>query len=253
MLHTPVRDRLEQFRQISAAAGYPYHRLAWRMQNLFDGVDWRGKRICEIGCGEGLMSLYLALNGAESVVGLDPEAKGAQRGRMARLEGHVAALGVDNFAYIPDFFSASHFAPNSLDILFSVNVIEHIHETKLPLHRDPTATEAYERFFGEMLTVLKPGGGVIIANCSRYSLWALVSEATHYRLKTPIRAMHGVYWALHQSPGTWARLARGAGFGRTRIHWRVPHQLRRAGWLADNPLFQYVTFADYMVKAWKPA
>ena len=51
------------------------------LRALQRAVDWRGKRILEIGCGDGLLTLRLASLRPASIEALDPD---PQRIRLAR-------------------------------------------------------------------------------------------------------------------------------------------------------------------------
>ena len=48
---------------------------------LQKALDWRGKRVLEMGCGDGRLTLQLAALGPRSIEALDPD---AQRIRLAR-------------------------------------------------------------------------------------------------------------------------------------------------------------------------
>src|SRR5438067_4566581 len=47
------------------------------MQSLFRGVQFDGKRVLDIGGGDGIYSFYAAARGATEVMCLEPEARGA--------------------------------------------------------------------------------------------------------------------------------------------------------------------------------
>jgi len=51
-------------------------------------INWRGKRVLEIGCGEGRLTQRLAMLGAD-VNGIDPDPKSIRRARTA-LPGRFA-------------------------------------------------------------------------------------------------------------------------------------------------------------------
>jgi cyclopropane fatty-acyl-phospholipid synthase-like methyltransferase len=234
------------------SSGWKLERLVWRLQDTLRDIDWRGKEVLEIGCGRADMSLYMALTGAKYVEAIDPEGPGSRPGTQITVQQRIEALQPSNFRFQPITFGDAQYAPESFDLILSVNVIEHIHETRKLLTDDPEATADYQRFFADLYRVLRPGGALVISNVSRYSLWALISQWTNYRLKTPIWTMRNVHWQLHQPPNIWTQMAQQAGFHGTHVHWRVPHQLHRLRWLMDNRFVQFLTFADFAVTANKP-
>ncbi len=245
-------DSLEQFSRMVESSGWKLERLVWRLQNTLRDIDWRGKDVLDIGCGRADMALYMALTGAKQVEAIDPEGPGSRPGTRIAVQQRIEALQPGNFRFQPITFGDAQYASESFDLILSVNVLEHIHETCKLLTDDPEAAADYQRFFADLYRVLRPGGALVVSNVSRYSLWALISQWTNYRLKTPIRTMRNVHWQLHQPPNMWTHMAQQAGFREIRIHWRVPHQLRWLLWLMDNRFVQFFTFADFAVTAIKP-
>jgi SAM-dependent methyltransferase len=244
-------EKLAQFSTMVTAAGWTLSRLSWRLRNTLRSVDWHNKDVLEIGCGRGDMSLYMALTGARRVEGIDPEGAGSTAGRQSIVQQRMAQLQLPNFRFQPIAFEPGQYEPESLDVIFGINVIEHIHETRQLLTTDPAAMADYQQFFADLYRVLRPGGALVFSNASRYSLWAIISQRTKYGIKTPIRSMQRIVWELHQPPEVWLQLFRQAGFQKAFTHWRVPYQLRSVPWLVDNRFVQFFSFADYTVTAIK--
>ena len=51
--------------------------LRFHIKNVFNGIDFRGKRVLDIGGGNGVFSFYAASSGAECVICLEPEDEGS--------------------------------------------------------------------------------------------------------------------------------------------------------------------------------
>ena len=49
--------------------------LRFHIKNVFNGIDFAGKRVLDIGGGNGVFSFYAASSGAEYVICLEPEDK----------------------------------------------------------------------------------------------------------------------------------------------------------------------------------
>src|SRR5438105_1775838 len=62
------------------------------MHSLFCGVEFEGRRVLDIGGGEGVYSFYAAASGASEVVCLEPEAAGSIGGEtdmFSRIRGQL--------------------------------------------------------------------------------------------------------------------------------------------------------------------
>jgi ubiquinone/menaquinone biosynthesis C-methylase UbiE len=124
------------------------------------GCDLRGKRVLDVGCGDGAETFLLARGGPGEVVGtnhgdllLDRQDDRAQRlrdeiDRVARRE-HLAPLGPRQdepapVSFVDDDISASALETASFDVVCSWETLEHLTE--------PAAA------FTEMYRLLRPGG-----------------------------------------------------------------------------------------------
>jgi ubiquinone/menaquinone biosynthesis C-methylase UbiE len=114
--------------------------------------DLRGRRVLEVGCGTGNISLALARRGAR-LVGLDvsgPMLAAAQQ--RAREQSFSAAWIRGGAAALP-------FPRNSFDGVISILALDFMADR-------PGVVR-------EMVRVLRPGGFLLLALLNRYSLWTL--------------------------------------------------------------------------------
>ncbi|MFP4537666.1 MAG: class I SAM-dependent methyltransferase [Dichotomicrobium sp.] len=143
-----------------------------------------GRRILDVGCGDGVLATMLARRGAQ-VFGVDasPRMIAAAR-RRGRVEGAKARFAVARAERLP-------FASECFDSVVAVTVLCFI--------ADPAAALA------EMARVLKPGGRLILGELNSRSTWAAVRRIKGW-LGSPVwRAAH------FRSPGELRRLAIAAG------------------------------------------
>ena len=92
-----------------------YTQVAARIQ-FWDGwFDWTGRRVLEIGCGEGRLTLRLASLGPAEIQALDPDSdsiKAARanlpRAEKGRIRYHVAQA--ENLNYPPGSFDIAVFS-----------------------------------------------------------------------------------------------------------------------------------------------
>jgi hypothetical protein len=191
------------------------------------------------------MAIYMALNGARRVVALEPSADGSTPAHVTVLKDRLDKLQLDNFAFLPARVEDYHCGPESFDLIYILAVIEHIRETRRPLSKDPEAWSVYREAFSRFYRMLRPGGALVLTNCSRHVFWSHLQWVTRSNIRSPLAP--NVDWPLHQSPSVWATLARETSFNHSELHWRVPYPFRACSWLADNRPFQYFTHAAYIL------
>lgn len=102
------------------------------------GSPWRGKKVIDVGCGDGALAGCLAKMGAE-VTGVEPEKTGRELAKMAFERHSLDGTFVEKLTNLDD---------NSFDVAVCSDVIEHVREPEQLLH-------AIRR-------VLKPGGMAIV-------------------------------------------------------------------------------------------
>src|SRR5687768_12434019 len=103
---------------------------------LFRGVDLRGKRVLEIGSGRGLLSVLIGLAGANQVVSLEPELAGASAGMIRTQKERVQALGLDNVDVVVADFNTWDGPPARFDVILSRASINHLHHSEKHALRD---------------------------------------------------------------------------------------------------------------------
>jgi SAM-dependent methyltransferase len=250
-LAMPLADLQKKtlFADLVAKGGWSMDRLEFRLSDTFRAIPWQGKDVCEIGCGRGDYGMYMALNGARRVVALEPSAEGSSDAKTVDLRNRVDKLAMPNYTLLECKFDECEFEPESFDLVFGIQVIEHIHETFQDLADDPVARASYEKAFAGFYRILRPGGVLLLTDYSRRNVWTLLQKAFGPRFRGPLTRV--IDWQMHQHPRTWKLLARDTGFERTDLWWRVYQPLKHMPWLADNRIFAYFTFASFVFSAYK--
>jgi SAM-dependent methyltransferase len=211
--------------------------LRFYLEYLFDGVPLTGRRVLDVGAGDGVYSFYAAAAGAERVTALEPEAAGStpgQTGSFSRLE---EALGLRSVELRTEAFQDFDPGSDRFDVLFLHAVINHLDESAtMAIGREEAARETYRSLFSKLAAVGAPGARLVAADAARSNLFGRLG------LRNPLQPT--IEWEKHQQPETWARLLEDVGFSDPRIRWNSLNTLRRPGrlllgnrmaaWLLDS-------------------
>jgi hypothetical protein len=191
---------------------------------LFDGIDFRGKTMLDVGGGDGMFSFYAACAGAEKVICLEPEVAGSASGMNAAFKRTASFLDLDQAKVqllshrLQDYESGD----GSFDILLLHASINHVDEGAcIHLRRDREAQSSYEQSFGKLASLARPGAKLLVVDCAQRNLFA------DLHIINPFMPM--IEWHKHQSPKLWARLLAQAGFVNPIIRWNSFNTLRTGG------------------------
>jgi SAM-dependent methyltransferase len=196
--------------------------VRFHCEYLFDGIDLEDKTMLDVGAGDGRYSFYAACLGARRVVSLEPEAAGSRVGMQERFRWAASTLGAQDVELVPQRLQDYEPRGEDFDVVLLHGSINHLDEQAcIGLHRDPTAQQTYRALFEKLAALSRPGGVLIVSDCSRENLFARLG------IKNPIA--RNIEWHKHQKPELWGRMLAGAGFAHPRIRWASFNTFRSAG------------------------
>jgi cyclopropane fatty-acyl-phospholipid synthase-like methyltransferase len=214
---------------------------------LFKGIDLAGKRVLEIGSGGGLRSVFMALQGAASVVSLEPGLAGS-RGHYRTLQRQrLEKLGLRNVEFLEADFNLWDAGSSRFDIIVSESSINHLHESRFHALRHHDTYQNYLRVCRKMCSLLVPSGVACISDACRYGLFSALRRFGIRRPWTGKRV--SAIWQIHQNPGVWRRILMDAGFLGVDVRYPLPHRLRYLGALAANPLSNFFLRSYFYLRA----
>jgi SAM-dependent methyltransferase len=210
-----------------------------------DGV--RGKRVLEIGSGRGLMAILMALQRAQTVVSLEPELVGARSGVIDLQRERARTLRLQNLDVVAADFNAWEHGGPGFDVILSRASINHLYESANHALHDPATYEQYLRIARKIHGLLNEGGTFVAIDASRYAFFRCLRR---FGIRRPWRwEKTGVDWRYHQTPGTWARLFREAGYSRVDIAYPVPYPLRHLSAIAGTAAANFFLKGSFILRA----
>jgi 2-polyprenyl-3-methyl-5-hydroxy-6-metoxy-1,4-benzoquinol methylase len=115
----------------------------------------QGKKVLDITCGSGYGSHFMALQGAERVVGVDIDRQAIKH--ALQFHAHPAIEYI-----VADAQSVPELADHSFDVIVSFETIEHLPHPKI--------------FLSELRRLLKPGGQIFMSCPNDYRVTPWISE-----------------------------------------------------------------------------
>lgn len=142
---------------ISAAVGTEAYEIEYAMMQIKGktvngiGFDTLGKKVLEIGCGHGGICMYLAMNGADEVVGIDLSNEALDMANKIKAKFESDKLIRENVVRF-EFSGAEQmeYQDEHFDVVVADNVLEHVNDIAGVL--------------AECKRVLKPNGKIVIPN-----------------------------------------------------------------------------------------
>lgn len=232
--------KAEFFDVVAAETNWKHFGNLQATMDYFFGSDpFTGKRMLDIGGGDGVMSFYAAVSGAEEVVCLEPESAGSTSGIRGRFERMSAALNLQSVKLFPLTFQEYDAGETKFDVVYLHNSVNHLDEEAcMRLQESEEARSVYINIFRAVNNILKPGGKLIMADCSRYNFF------NHIRVRNPI--VPTIEWHKHQSPAFWASLAEQAGFEKVSTRWKSFGRLGQLGRaLLGNKVMSYFLYSHF--------
>jgi 2-polyprenyl-3-methyl-5-hydroxy-6-metoxy-1,4-benzoquinol methylase len=232
-------SKKEKLTLVAKQAGYrTLSRFHNRANFIFNGLPLKGLRALEIGCGSGAFCFWLALNGAEYVLGIEPEADGCIAGSIKKFNEIQAGLNLDNIEFRECFLENLSAPEKPYNIIIMLNVINHLDENAVQqLHRDEKARIKYVDMLKNLKQFISKDGFLIVADCGRKNFWNSLG------LKSPF--IPAIEWEKHQEPDLWINLFKKAGFELYDFRWSSIYPL---GFLSSNRVVQYLTMSHFTLR-----
>lgn len=195
--------------------------LLYSLKHFFKGTEFANKKVLDIGSGTGIFSFYMACEGAEKVICLEPLTEGSTGNAIETFCRIKNFLNKDNIELHQVRFQ-DYLARHKFDIILLNNSINHLEESAcIDLLKEPSARDIYHRLLTKLYDIANNNALLIICDCSNSNFFKTLG------VKNPFAP--SIEWHKHQSASTWAALLMETGFVSPEIKWTSPNRLRLAG------------------------
>lgn len=213
---------LENWSQLAAKHRAP---MNWRLfyARLLENIDFKGKKVLDIGGGVGLAATYALVHGAERATLLEPEAAGSQNRQLIRARIIREELGLtDRLTIEPCTLQEFDCRGGSFDVAILEASINHLDEDAvISLQESKSAREQYRAIIIKLGLLLRPGSTIVISDCARRNFFGDLG------LRNPL--VPSIDWRKHQQPKIWIRLFEECGFSTPTVRWGIHNTLGSIG------------------------
>lgn len=212
----------------------------YHAEEQFRGIDLNGKSVFEIGCGVGLISLWLALlKNTGRIVAIDGyEGVGEDRNNYNSFTMTIKENSI-NIDLMKMNFWKNNFKPDSFDIIVANYALHHMVRTEKYIFSDGETRNQWVDLFSEIKRILKKDGVLILKEVTRFNLWRLL----------PLRFRY-MDWEIHPTKKEFVYVVRKAGFKNVVLRNTMNYKLRHfSNVLQRNPLFSFFVTPDFYLIA----
>lgn len=194
-----------------------------RLRFIQDRVSLHGKRVVDIGCGGGILTESLRLQGAD-VVGIDA---GEGPLKVAKLHLFESGLDIDYRHCTAEELAASE--PNSFDVVTCMEMLEHV--------PDPASV------ISACATLVKPGGRLFFSTINRNpKAYLLAVIGAEYLLNMLPKGTHD--YSKFIKPSELDRWLRAAGLDLGELKGITYHPLTRHFKVTNDIDVNYLAYAQ---------
>ena len=246
-----VKEATQIIEPIANIYGINARWLATRTEDYFKTLDFSGKRILDVGAGNGMYTCCVGALNAEQVIALEPELDGSRVGVVSKFSQALNRLNLQNVELKNISLDEFETPEQPFDMIYLLAVINHIDEEHVKtVDTNPKSEKIYLELMQPLYEWLAPGGKLVITDASNTSVFTPFLNAGILK-RHPFQ--HTIEWEIHQHPRTWKKLFEKMGFSnvdyRWATNWRYPWMPR---FLVDNPLAANIYSSLFVIHATRP-
>ncbi len=212
-----TESRFEELHQTLNLSHHPFKRSLLYLEWAFKNIDFKGKRVLDVGGGNGIYSYFAKFKGADYCLNLEPF--GAGSGNFNILDDKAFSdLSID----IEPITIQDYQGDRPFDVMILHDSVNHLNEDLYErIHKDGEAYNLYSKLIAKLRSLVVTEGHVIVSDCSRKNLFDAIG------VRNPFAPT--IDWNLHQHPSLLIKLFEENGFELLRLRWSPFKRFDRFG------------------------
>ena len=215
-------SRFEELHETLELSHHPFKRSLLYLEWAFKNIDFKDKRVLDVGGGNGIYSYFARFKGASYCLNLEPF--GAGSGNISILDDKAfSELSIDiEPVTIQDYQGEAPF-----DVMILHDSVNHLNEELFEkIHEDQESYDQYSSLIGKLRSLVKSNGQVIVSDCSRVNFYDTLG------VRNPFAP--SIDWNLHQHPPVIIKLFQENDFELVRLRWSPFKRFNRFGHLISK-------------------
>lgn len=221
--------------------GSPYFDL--HEKQLFPNMSLKGKKLLEIGCGDGMSLLWAAMSGADLALGLEPYSDGSTHNKNMEhfFDAAVNKFDLSQAQIIRQTIQSYDGGADLFDIVLMQASINHLDEDSCSnLQRNQASANLYIELFRSIRNYMTINGTIVITDCSSENFFPRMG------LKHPFHPQ--IEWEKHQRPEKWAGLMECSGFSDPVISWLANYRMSYMGVYRIPYFLSFLTRSEFKLQ-----
>jgi len=202
--------------------GYSFFDI--HQKQIFPNISLQGKKLLEIGCGDGMSLLWAAMNGANLALGLEPYSDGSTKNSKKEIffGAAIKKFNLNQARIVRKTIQEYDGDGGLFDVVLMQASINHLDECScLDLHYNRDSAGLYIELLCKIRKYMKHNGTIVIMDCSSDNFFPKLG------LRHPF--LPQIEWEKHQPPEKWAELMGDAGFAEPVISWLANYRMSYIG------------------------
>lgn len=235
------------YSKILAEDGHDYlPAVLYKYRQRFKGINFKDKKVLEIGSGKGLVAIYVAMMGARQVVSMEPELDGSSSKAINIQKNRIKKFHLKNITLLTKDFNSWDPQGEKYDIVLSMSSINHLYEVPFNAKYHEETNLFYTKIAEKIHSVLEPNGVAVIVDACRYGLFFAIKNLGIPR-PWNLNKKTNVNWRLHQNPAVWKKIFSNGRFSKIDTNYPVPYRLKNYSKIVNTSIANFFLNASFIM------